>query len=242
MRRNATAQEDHGSKTPAWLVSFTDMITLLLAFFVMLQALAQAQDPELYHQGRGAFRRAVVGLGIPDLLFGKQRKIVGPDQKRRYATEDDEDGVEGRVIDPGDQEIRQVFAELKKTLETRTSNAAPKLIGTFITPIRFEPSGVSLDEPARRYLAQLAGNLEQSVHRDAVKIRVVGLAPDQPAGKGRWILSARRAAVVEDFLRDALSEAVASRSWTLQSWGAGTRQSGAVKRASYIQITVLEVE
>ena len=33
-----------GEKVPLWIISFADMITLLLAFFVMLQSLSTSQD------------------------------------------------------------------------------------------------------------------------------------------------------------------------------------------------------
>jgi chemotaxis protein MotB len=40
-------QEEEPEGTPAWIVSFADLITLLLAFFVLLQSFAKEQDPEL---------------------------------------------------------------------------------------------------------------------------------------------------------------------------------------------------
>ena len=53
-------------EVPAYIVTFSDMITLLLTFFVMLLSLADVQDPELFNKGRDSFVEAVdsYGLGV----------------------------------------------------------------------------------------------------------------------------------------------------------------------------------
>jgi flagellar motor protein MotB len=106
-------QEDNAPETPAWIVSFTDMITLLLAFFVLLQSFAKEQDPELYRQGQGAFKRSIAGFGIPNILFGQPELISGPANKKRYPTkESDEKKKSPRVIDNKDAAIRQAFERI----------------------------------------------------------------------------------------------------------------------------------
>ena len=75
-------QEEEAEGAPAWIVSFADMITLLLAFFVLLQSFAQEQDPELFHQGQGSFRRSISGFGIPDLLLANLSFFLVPRRKR----------------------------------------------------------------------------------------------------------------------------------------------------------------
>jgi len=47
--------EEGSPKVPAYIVTFSDMTTLLLTFFVMLLSLAKMQDPELFNKGLGYF-------------------------------------------------------------------------------------------------------------------------------------------------------------------------------------------
>ena len=37
--------EEQGEKVPLWIISFADMITLLLSFFVMLQTMCRRRTP-----------------------------------------------------------------------------------------------------------------------------------------------------------------------------------------------------
>lgn len=46
---------DHGPGTPPWLISFGDMMTLFLCFFIMLVTMAKTQDAGLMAKGLGPF-------------------------------------------------------------------------------------------------------------------------------------------------------------------------------------------
>jgi len=73
MPREKKRQEE-GRSVPAWVVSFSDMVTLLLAFFVLLQSFARVQDPEMFFVGQGSFKSAIAGMGLPSWLLGRQDK------------------------------------------------------------------------------------------------------------------------------------------------------------------------
>ena len=98
MRSGSKKPADGGQKTPGWIVSFTDMITLLLAFFVLLQAFAKERHPELFF----------AGLGIPDLLFGKMEKAEQSHWMKKHPTEPDEENMNrSRVLDAEDEDQRK---------------------------------------------------------------------------------------------------------------------------------------
>ena len=64
MRSNRKKPQEEQDKVPAWIVSFSDMITLLLAFFVLLQSIALEQDPALFHMGQSPIAiHALFALG-----------------------------------------------------------------------------------------------------------------------------------------------------------------------------------
>ena len=243
MKRTGTTRQEEKEKTPAWIVSFADMTTLLLAFFVLLQVFARMQDPELFRIGRGSFRRAISGLGLPNWLLGRET-WQGEHEKKIHPTEEGENAVMDRVIDPRDDRTRQIFDDLKREIEAGTRDTRARSVNTIFTPIRFPGPDVSLDSAAQKYLADLAADLGQNLDGSAVRIVVVGLAPDQPAGKDRWLLSARRAKVAEALLRDALSEETSGRQWELRSWGVAADEprrasSVAPGKLDFIRITIV---
>jgi chemotaxis protein MotB len=48
-------EHEHGPSTPPWLISFGDMMTLFLCFFIMLVTMAKTQDAGLMANGLGPF-------------------------------------------------------------------------------------------------------------------------------------------------------------------------------------------
>ena len=199
-------------------MSFTDMITLLLAFFVMLQALAKEQNPELFYQGQGSFRRAIAGLGLPQWLFGKEQRLQAEDDQRRYPTEQQDTLTRGRVLDAEDERIRELFKDLRQQTETRTESELPRASNIITPPIRFALGRADLSAESRAYLAALCVDLRQSARRgESSRVYVVGAAPDVAAGRQQWMLSLRRAQAVAEVLREAVRGA---GDWRVTAWGA----------------------
>jgi len=243
MRKAPRVDVDEGP--PAWIVSFSDMITLLLAFFVLLQAFAHVQDPELFFIGRDSFRRAIAGMGVPDLLFGKQERARFEHRKPKYTTEEAEEKIpKNRVLDAEDERIRQAFARLRQMVNARSSDLKERHISTFATPIRFARSDAQLNPQAREYLSGLAMTLKQNLSRRAITVHVIGLAGEAEADlTGPWRLSAQRAKAVQDFLYDASADTLMKGRWKFLSWGIGpggkwTEKLGLISDKSYVAIVV----
>ncbi len=218
-----TSEEEEPAGVPAWVVSYSDMVTLLLAFFVLLQVFSMTRDPELFNQGRGSFRSSISGFGLPKWLFGQTQVSIGDHKKKKYTTEESDKTTRQRVIDVEDRSIRQVFQDLKRLIDTETSDDTGDRttgpVNVIDTPIHFGRSQSSLDAAARKYLSNLVVNINQNLAEGGGKIYVVGLAPDEPPGKLRWVLSGRRAKAVQEFLQQALWGETAAPGWSLVSWG-----------------------
>ena len=87
---------------------------------------------------------------------------------------------------------------------------------------------------------QFALDVQQNSGPDRPKLCVLGLAADQSNEKDQWILSARRAQAVCDFLKEILP----SR-WPVYSWGAGpggnwVDQDSPISKQSQILIAILK--
>lgn len=245
---SAKRPKEEKAGVPSWIVSFTDMITLLLSFFVLLQSLAHTQDPDLFSVGQGSFRRAIAGLGIPSLLLGKDPKPVQQYRRPKHTTEENtESEVKERVIDPDTQEILAHHKALSDRVETNASSRPEKLLPVVYPKIRFGERRVDLDTSAKERLRAFADDLGRNHNSPVLRIEVVAVAAENGlTARQRWVLSAQRAQAVEDCLKQAMAAEIVRLKWTVRSWGAGSgsqwtlQRFGLVPSESSIAIVVLE--
>ena len=209
------------------------MVTLLLTFFVLLLTLADVQDPEYFDKGRDSFINSLrfVGLGM---LFGRSRVPYFGDPKLKYSPDHPDEPAESRTIDARAEEFRRI----RKMLNERTTMMpSPVVAGRTdfsIANVHFSPGRDDLNEPARKFLTGFCRDLQQDVSQKAVIVYVLGLASEEGTEKEQWLLSARRAKRVEDFLREAFSSSSDSdfqrqrsmfegqSKYSIYSWGAGS--------------------
>jgi len=245
--RQKTSQEEADQETPAWLVSFADMTTLLLVFFIMLQTLSVLRDPDMFYMSRDSFNRAIAGLGIPDWLFGKPERPRFDYHKRKHTSSDATyDIPRNRLIDEEDARIRQAFTELREQTRVRASDVTAALVDERVTPITFAPGSADLTEFAKDYLSNLAISLRENFSaRSPVTVYVIGLGGDGQTQKMQWLLSARRARTAQDYLQEHCSDEVADGRLTFFSWGIGPgdkwrKKKGRVADTTHIFVMITE--
>ena len=239
MRRRKPETETK-PKVPAYIVTFSDMTTLLLTFFVMLLSLASVQDPELFYKGRGSFIESMRELGL-GMLYNRKRAPDFGHVKIKYFIKNPDKLFPGRVIDAKEEEIRRVFKKVSRSMKTMRSQIVAKKTNFTVTNIRFPPGEATLNGEAVRFLTEFCLDLQQNPISEAIKLYVLGLAGDEAVERQQWILSARRAQAVADFLQDTLPSA---SNWPVYSWGAGpggdwVGQDSPISKQSHILIAVL---
>jgi len=209
--------EESSPKVPAYIVTFSDMVTLLLTFFVMLLTLANVRDPDLFNRSRNAFIEYMKNYGL-GMLEGKKIVPEFDDLKVKYFISNPDENASARTIDAREENLRRIFKKISQSMKTIPSQLVAKRTDFSVTNISFAPGTVQLNESARRFLTQFAADLQTSGQPKAVKLYVLGLANDAKSQQQQWILSARRAQTVSDFLDSVLPT---NLQWPVYSWGAG---------------------
>ena len=240
MSRNRKAAEESSPKVPGYIVTFSDMVTLLLTFFVMLLTLAEVQDPELFNKGRDSFIKSIryIGLGI---LFGRKDAPDLEMVKIKYFTSEPEESFELRSIDTNQEKTRRLFEKLTQSMTAMPSQIVAENTNFALANMRFPAGRAFLNESAKQFLTEFCLDLQQEASPGAIKLYVLGLAADETNQKQQWILSAKRAHVAAEFMQNTLASAT---NWPVYSWGAGPGgewigRDSPISEKSHILIAVL---
>jgi chemotaxis protein MotB len=183
-------EHDHGPGTPPWLISFGDMMTLFLCFFIMLVTMAKSQDAGLMAKGLGPFV-ASLEMGGNDGALKGSRMLEGVNRYRtRFGlaplTEEEwESGIEA-PHDPAD-----IDTLVKESLRSAYSQDQPLVAA-------FAPDSALLTDDARHYLDLLAATLRPGQGQVLV---LEGHADDagERHGGDDTLLALRRAIVVAQY-------------------------------------------
>ena len=222
-RPEKNVEQEKPQGVPAWIVSFSDMVTLLLAFFVLLQSFAKEPTPELFYAGRNSFKRAVSGMGLPTWLLGQKPKPKMQKHINKHESEPDEDPLSrNKILDADDATIRELFDKLSRDNDSQSSDLNQELISAVATPIHFAVGRNRLNAAAKRYLDERVVELRQNLADQFVRINIIGLAVNGSSTAEKLFASARRASAVEQYLRGKLSDELKGSKWKISSWGSGS--------------------
>ena len=229
MKARREAPKDEKPQTPAYIVTYSDMVTLLLTFFVLLLTLAEMQDPEMFNRGRDSFWESIRLCGLGALLGNPISRDMGATQTKHQTSEPEVS--EDRALDEYREKLRQAFERLSQSAVTLPSQMVAQRLDFRMTDIRFPPGQATLGDDAGQSLSQLCIDLQQNLDTKRCSLYVLGLAGDEKTEMQQWTLSAKRAQAVATFLRQRLnhddpnetSEKVGAdgTAWQIFWWGAG---------------------
>ncbi len=224
-KKAAPPQEEKGECAPLWIISFADMISLLMAFFVMLLTMSTAKSGKLCNEGEGifektlyGFRRSIEGYGLPS-LFGAADDVVYFDSpKVYYPISEGGDKEAVRTIDGREELLRRDFHKLAQRTRTSEAQIQGRNPNFLVLPVTFAPGESALSERGRSLLSRFLTDLAGFGSVEGLTLYVVGLAADESDPQQQWLLSAQRAHAAAQFLRDGMPVGTPCRVF---SWGAG---------------------
>jgi hypothetical protein len=176
-----------GGPSNAYLLSFGDTMTALLAFFIVLNSLAEDQTGANLYRGTGSFVSTLDSFGMPrDLPEERQRRVISheepgplyvvpdPDatEPDRVATGPDENDNEGRIIDREREDFERFVDQLAELSDLEES---PGVLGeaTFDYFNKLPAKSPYLDEKYRRALSQVIPLLS----RPQYQVEIIVWAP-----------------------------------------------------------------
>ena len=136
---------------PAYLVSFGDMMTLILCFFILLVAMAKERDHGLMARGIGSFVVQVKSMGLTGVLDGHEKQEIF-DQMRRRFNLPPEDDPERRATHEQAALSELVRAEDIEKLKPHDEVRQPRIAS-------FQADSDILDSASRSYIDALVDTL-----------------------------------------------------------------------------------
>jgi outer membrane protein OmpA-like peptidoglycan-associated protein len=218
---------EEGVRVPLWIVTFSDMTTNLLTFFVLLLSLGQIRDDTLFDDGH---RISYFFLQSVKAAFGVRDATDFDYAKIKHQIEKPEQ-PKGTTIDARAEQARRLFKTLRRSMQTLKSQITAGQVDFEVANVSFAPGQTDLDDAGRQWLSRFCLDLQQNTDPDRTVLYVVALAGAEATEAEQWLLSARRAQVVADFLRQASREPAVARTttnmdvhscpWRILWWGAG---------------------
>jgi len=187
--------EEERKGGPRYLVAYCSIMTLLLAFFIILQAFASEQSTGLFYAGQGSFVRALKTFGLGGVFDRAGGAMFqGRPGSRFRAAEGQEDPSQLRRIDPELEEAQRALQAVEDLFETHEPDDAVGYRVRLSTPCTYGPDKAGLTPEERQFLRALAPQLERVLRARGFVIRVGADVLPQGAGGAEEMESALAAA------------------------------------------------
>lgn len=235
-------KEERKQGVPSYIVTFSDMITLLLTFFVLLLSMAEKQvEDHKFMAGIAAFDRALSEFGMSGILFNSQNKSRMQHRKPEYRVDSNEEKTENRSIDAQTEMLRRILLDIEQMMKISPSHIAGMDKNYLPSGVVFEKGTWTLDSESRKKLTVLSESIQVNYAQSPPIVYILGLAGNEQSEHDQWKVSVNRSQEVCDFLRQQLPKNAVRG---IYCWGAGdggewVEYSGQISQKSQILIAVL---
>ncbi|MBF7096313.1 flagellar motor protein MotB [Alkalibacter mobilis] len=199
-RRKRKTTESQSSGSPAWMATFSDMMTLLLTFFILLYSISTV-DVQKFKDISYSLQAVLMGEGQPTIFEGQDPTTDIPLEEENHEIED--------IIDPSTikETTLEMYTQVKDYIQEQGLEAEVTVSlnrsGVFVDikeAILFEPGRAELKTGGKEILDNLEGlflQFENEIvvegHTDNVPIKTANYPTN-------WELSVDRAVRVVRYL------------------------------------------
>ncbi len=145
-------EEDTKAQVPGWMVSFGDMMTLILTFFILLVSLSKERQMGLVAKGVGSFVTHMQSFGLDSLMSESEKREVFNEVRSRFNLPPEEDPTQ--QTDPDSASNEEVLrADSVEKIKPHDEIFQPAVA-------LFDGDQVELSSQSRRYLDLLSSSLK----------------------------------------------------------------------------------
>lgn len=214
----ARKKEQASEGAPEWMATYSDMMTLLLTFFIMLFAMSTV-DKNTFEQVAASLAQSFLNLNSGDsILINKsgsiltidynslQNGVVNDSLREKYLEDaedmvvDDQKNREEKLIDEAKNDIRDTISEKGLSDKVQVVEEKDFLLVRLDSEVFFQSGSAEIGEEGKKVLSALAQDLRGinneilvSGHTDNVPIHTVQYSSN-------WELSTARATNVVAYL------------------------------------------
>ncbi len=185
-------EEDNAGGIPEWVVTFGDMMSLLLTFFIMLVSFSEIKEEEKYQAMLEAFRQQFGYISSP--------LSTVPGESTPRNAEDRNINSMGRAkrmdTKRGGDKVEAPTGDFKRVMIVRPGTDTAIGVAIF-----FQPGGAELTDYNKRMLDEYAQVIQGKPQRVEIRGHTLRTADgNQPASDDAWMMAYRRCRLAMDYL------------------------------------------
>jgi flagellar motor protein MotB len=192
------------------MVSFCDMMTLILTFFILLVSMSREQQAGLVADGVGSFIVAIRTHGLDGIMSGQEKAAIYEHQRRKFNVPPEEDPERMTEVDQSSH-FELIKTKLLDALESHDELR-------FGPVVEFAPDSAEIPVDSLPYLDRLAPSLYPKFRQILLIEGHAGDAGPRYSGDSRQLANARAQAIrsylIEEF--KFAPERVQARAWNTE--------------------------